>query len=153
MDSSPAPQSAYQRDSTSVLNELAVDLQRGLTSSEVSARLAQHGRNELQAEPLVSAWRKFFAQFEDVLVLLLLVATAISLGLWYFERESPLPYEAIAIFAVVLFNALMGFFQEARAESAVASLKQLTAARAHVLRDGQRQSVDSRELGPGDIRV
>ena len=63
------------------------------------------------------AWRKFLAQFEDVLVILLLIATAISAALWLYERESALPYEAMAILAVVLLNAIMGYIQESRAES------------------------------------
>src|SRR5215510_6309973 len=90
----------------------------GLTQSEARDRLRQYGPNELTAERPLPAWRKFLAQFQDVLVILLLVATAISLGLWFYERELSLPYEAIAIFAVVLLNAVMGFVQESRAESA-----------------------------------
>ena len=70
------------------------------------------------------AWKKFFAQFKDVLVILLLIATVISALLWLIERESELPYEAIAIFAVVLLNAIMGYLHESRAESAVAALRQ-----------------------------
>ena len=64
-----------------------------------------------------------------MLVILLLVATVISAGLWLYERESSLPYEAIAICAVVLLNAVMGYVQEARAESAVAALRQMAARR------------------------
>ena len=82
-----------------------------------------YGRNELAAEPPVPRWRRFLAQFEDVLVILLLVATAISLALWFVERDAALPYEAIAIFAVVLLNATIGYLQEARAEAAVAALR------------------------------
>ena len=97
------------------------------------------------------AWRKFLAQFQDVLVILLLVATAISAGLWLYERESALPYEAIAIFAVVLLNAVMGYVQESRAEAAVAALRQMSAAHANVIRDGERQSIPAAEIVPGDL--
>src|SRR5690606_17349393 len=62
-----------------------------------------------------------------------------------------LPYEAIAIFAVVLLNAILGYVQQARAERAVAALKQMSAARANVVRDGERRSVPAAELVPGDI--
>ena len=94
---------------------------------------------------------KFLAQFQDVLVILLLVATVISLGLWLYERESALPYEAIAIFTVVLLNAILGYIQEARAESAIAALRQMSAAHAHVIRDATRQSIPATEVVPGDL--
>ena len=97
------------------------------------------------------AWRKFLAQFHDVLVILLLIATGISAGLWLYERESALPYEAMAIFAVVLLNAVMGYMQESRAEQAVAALRQMSAAHANVIRDGARQSIPATEVVPGDI--
>ncbi len=96
-------------------------------------------------------WRKFLAQFRDALVILLLVAAAVSLALWLFERDSALPYEAIAILAVVLLNALMGFVQQARAEEALAALRGMTAARAAVVRDGARRSIAAAELVAGDV--
>ena len=79
-------------------------------------------------------------QFKGVLVILLLVATAISAGLWLYERELSLPYEAITIFAVVLLNAVMGYLQESRAESAVAALREMAAAQADVTRDGEQRA-------------
>jgi Ca2+-transporting ATPase len=66
------------------------------------------------------------------LVILLLIATAISAALWLYEGESALPYEAVAIFAVVLLNAVIGYIQESRAEQAVAALRQMSAAHANV---------------------
>jgi P-type Ca2+ transporter type 2C len=138
------------------VDELLVALQSprtGLTQAEAQDRLKRYGRNELTAERPVPGWRKFLAQFQDVLVILLLVATAISLGLWFYERESALPYEAIAIFAVVLLNAVMGYIQESRAESAVAALRQMAAAQAHVIRDAERRSIAASEVVPGDIIV
>lgn len=71
--------------------------------------------------------------------------------LWLAERESALPYEAIAILAVVLLNAVMGYIQESRAESAVAVLRQMAAAHAYVMCDGERLSVPSGEVVPGDL--
>lgn len=85
-----------------MLTALSTDARHGLSEDEAQARLTTYGKNELTAEKPLPWWRKFLAQFQDVLVILLLVATAISAGLWLYERESALPYQAIAIFAVVL---------------------------------------------------
>ncbi len=141
----------YQQAVQEVLAAFGTDAQRGLTEDEARLRLARYGRNELMADAPVPAWRKFLAQFEDALVILLLVATALSAGLWLYERDSPLPYEAIAICAVVLLNAVMGYVQESRADSAVAALRQMTAAHAHVMRDGESRTVPASDLVPGDI--
>jgi Ca2+-transporting ATPase len=141
----------YRASADQVLADLRVDPQTGLTHAEAQQRLAKFGPNELTASRPVPAWRKFLAQFEDALVILLLVATAISATLWWIERDAALPYEALAILAVVLLNAVLGFIQQARAEQAVAALKQMSAAHANVLRDGARCSVAATDLVPGDI--
>src|SRR5687767_14689268 len=149
-DSSAAP---YRQRVEEVLAALRTDARLGLSEAEARARLGRHGRNELTAEEPVPAWRKFLAQFQDVLVILLLVATLISAALWLYERELALPYEAIAIFAVVLFNAIMGYIQQSRAEEAVAALRQMSAAHANVIRDGERQSISAADVVPGDLML
>ena len=143
--------SAYQQPVDKVLAALDTDARDGLSAGEARARLVKYGKNELEAEKPVPAWRKFLAQFQDVLVILLLIATAISAGLWLYERESALPYEAMAIAAVVLLNAIMGYMQQSRAEQAVAALRQMSAAHANVMRDGARQSIPATDVVPGDI--
>ena len=145
--------SAYRQPASELVAALAVDPRTGLSAAEAAARLDHHGRNELASERPRPAWRKFLAQFQDVLVVLLLVATAISAGLWVYERETALPYEALAIFAVVLLNAILGYVQEARAASAVAALRKMAAAHAHAIRDGERQEVPATDIVPGDIVV
>ena len=147
----PAP--AHSVSGEEVLAALASDAGRGLTQAEACARLARFGANVLTAEKPVPAWRKLLAQFQDVLVVLLLIATAISAVLWFVERDAAWPYEAIAIFAVVLLNAVMGYVQQARAEKAVAALKEMSAAQAKVIRDSERQNVATTDLVPGDIVV
>jgi len=142
---------AYQQTADAVVAAIGADAHRGLSTQDARSRLEQYGANELKAEHVVPAWRKFLAQFQDVLVILLLIATAISAGLWLYERDSALPYEAIAISAVVLLNAVMGYVQESRAESAVAALRQMAAAHAHVIRDGEQRSIPATEVVPGDI--
>ncbi len=134
-----------------VLTAQATDAQLGLGAEEARARLERYGRNELEAERPTPIWRKFLEQFNDVLVILLLIATAVSASLWLLERDAALPYEAIAIFAVVLLNAVMGYVQQARAEHAVAALREMSAAKAKVVRGGVRQSIPAAEVVPGDI--
>ncbi len=150
-DESPGRSRAYQQSIDEVAAALTTDIHRGLDEGEARSRLDRFGPNELPAEPPVPAWRRFLAQFKDVLVVLLLVATAISLVLWIFEPEEALPYEALAIFAVVLLNATMGYIQEARAEAAVAALRQMSAATATVVRGGERREVAAAEIVPGDL--
>ena len=144
---------AYRHSAAAVVAALAIDPRAGLSAAEARARLERHGKNELASERPPPAWRRFLAQFQDVLVILLLIATAISAGLWVYERDSSLPYEALAIFAVVLLNAILGHVQEARAASAVAALRKMAAAHAHVIRDGERQDVDATDVVAGDIIV
>ncbi len=141
----------YRISADEAVAAVGSDARLGLSESEARARLERHGKNELAAETPVPGWKKFLAQFADPLVILLLVATAISAGLWLLERESALPYEAIAILAVVLLNALMGHIQESRAEQAVAALRRMSAAHASVVRGGVRQSIAAAEVVPGDI--
>jgi Ca2+-transporting ATPase len=143
----------YRQSIDEVVKALGTSVQRGLSDVEAQTRLARHGRNELVAEKPLPAWRRFFAQFQDVLVILLLAATAISAGLWAYERDAALPYEAIAILAVVLLNATMGYVQESRAEAAVAALRALSAADATAIRDGERRSLPATSIVPGDIIV
>jgi len=147
----PLAPHAHGRAVDAVAAEQGVDPLRGLVETEARARLRQYGRNELEAEKPVPAWRRFLAQFQDVLVILLLVAAAVSAGLWVYERDASLPYEALAILAVVLLNATLGYVQESRAEAAVAALRSMSAAEATVLRSGERRRVPAAELVPGDV--
>ena len=140
----------YQQTIDEVLAQFKSSRQ-GLNEAEARARLERNGPNRLAGRPPVPAWRKFLAQFQDVLVILLLLATAISLALWLYDRHSTLPYESLAIFAVVLLNAVMGYVQEARAESAVAALRQMAAAQSNVIRDGERRSIVATEIVSGDV--
>ena len=142
---------AYRWPVADITAALETDGVRGLTTEEARLRLERFGPNELASEPPPPAWRRFLAQFQDVLVILLLIATLISAALWAIERDTPLPYEAIAIFAVVLLNATMGYVQESRAEAAVAALRAMSAADATVLRDGERHSIPASEIVPGDV--
>ena len=150
-ESPPDLSTAYRSAAAEIVAILETDAQHGLTAEAARLRLQRYGPNELASEQSTPAWRRFLAQFQDVLVILLLIATAISAGLWAIEPDGPLPYEAIAILAVVLLNAVMGFLQESRAEAAVAALRAMSAAAATVIRDGERRPISASEIVPGDV--
>jgi Ca2+-transporting ATPase len=116
----------------------------GLTASEAARRLVETGPNELRAAPHGSAWALLAAQFKNVLILILLVATALSALLGH-------AVEAVAITVVVLFAVLLGFVQEYRAERALEALAKMAAPRARVLRDGVEVVLPAREVVPGDL--
>jgi len=141
----------HRHTAEDVVASLGTDARNGLTAQDARKRLGEYGPNALAAESPTPAWKKFLAQFANVLVALLLAAALVSAGLWFAERDSALPFEAMAIFAIVILNAILGYIQEARAEQAVAALQQMSAAHANVLRDGKRQSVLATEIVPGDI--
>jgi Ca2+-transporting ATPase len=141
----------YRRTAAEVVASLGSDVARGLSSEDARSRLATHGRNELPAAPAAPAWRRFLAQFRDVLTILLVVATVVSLVAWVIERETSVPYEALTIIAILLGNAGLGFAQESRAEQAVAALRAMAAPNARVLRDGAQATVPAAELVPGDV--
>lgn len=141
----------YRLTFNEVVSHLGSNIQTGLSSAEAKARVERVGHNELTAARKVPGWRKFLAQFKDKLVALLLIATAISAGLWLYEKDSPLPYEAIAIFGVVLLNAVLGYVQNARAEAAVAALGKMAADKAIVVRGGEQVEVSAADLVPGDL--
>jgi Ca2+-transporting ATPase len=115
-----------------------------LNSAEAARRLEQHGPNELQAAIAVSPWSILLEQFKNVLIVILLIAVALSAFLGH-------GIEAIAIGVIVLFAVLLGFVQEFRAEQAIHALRQMAAPLATVVRDGQETSVPASELVPGDV--
>src|SRR5690606_7942006 len=147
------PQSPHQTEVAEVVAALNTDLETGLSSASAAERLQQYGRNELQTAKTTPAWKRFLAQFTDVLVIMLLIAAAISASVWLIERDSPLPYEALAIFAVVIVNAMLGYYQVSKAESAVAALRKVAVAHAIVIGDGKRIDLPAEEVVPGDIMV
>ena len=116
----------------------------GLASVEAARRLARQGPNELQAVQRTRAWSVLASQFRNVLIVILLVAAALSALLGH-------GVEAVAIAVIVAFAVILGFVQEYRAERALAALRELAAPLATVLRDGEETEVPARELVGGDV--
>lgn len=130
---------------------LQTDLASGLTAQKAARRLARDGVNTLRALPPVSPWRRALDQLQDPLVYLLLVAAAVALAAWVVEGREGWPMDAIVIAVVVVLNAVLGWVQEAKAQSAVAALAHLTQASASVLRDGLLLRIPSAALVLGDV--
>jgi len=143
----------WRLEANEVVRSLNSDAVQGLPEAEVQRRLAQHGPNALAARAPEPAWRKLLAQFRDPLVYLLLGAVAVSLAAWWFEGAHGLPFEALVVAGIVLANALLGYFEEAKAEQAVAALQRMSEATASVLRAGTQQRVPAAAVVPGDILI
>jgi len=127
-----------------ILHQLATPPETGLASEEAAKRLQSYGPNELEEAAGITFWQMLLDQFNNFVVILLIIAAVISAILG--DRV-----EAAAILAIVILNATLGVVQERRAEQALAALKKLATPEAQVVRDGQRQSVSSTKLVPGDI--
>jgi Ca2+-transporting ATPase len=129
----------------------ATDFERGLSSHEAAARLTRDGPNEIAAAPPTPWWVRLGRQFTDPLVILLLIAIVISLLAWWSEGAGETPLDAIVIAAIVVLNAGIGYWQEAKAIEAVAALQRLSATHASVLRDGRVARIPTTELVVGDV--
>lgn len=138
-----------------VIEELRSDPATGLTSEAASQRLKEYGENRLQEKPPLTFMQRFFRQMKDAMVIILLIAAAISLALCCYDQfvnQKPGDWiEPIVIIAIVLLNAVLGVIQESKAEAALAALKNLSAPQARVRRNGELTTLPAYELVPGDI--
>ena len=127
-----------------VIDRLASDATRGLAATDAAQRLAVHGPNRLAEKPPRPTWLKFLDQFKSLLVIILLGAAVLAGAIGDLK-------DAVVIGIVVLLNASLGFFQEHRAEAALAALKNMLAPTARVRRNGKVQLIEAVDLVPGDI--
>jgi len=133
-----------------VLKELGSDAEKGLSSAESSARLLKYGHNKTVEKAGKSLFEKFLGQFKDFMVIILLIAAAVSAATTMISGEHDW-LEPLVIIAIVILNAALGVIQESKAETALEALKTLSAPHAKVKRDGQVQTIDAADLVPGDI--
>lgn len=145
------PAEFHQLSADQAVAELRSNAERGLSEGEAQRRLQQYGPNQLLQQTPTPAWRRFLAQMQDTLVILLLIAAVISAIVWHVERDHALPYDSIVILSIVLLNAVLGFVQEERAEQALAALREMSAPEAKVIRDGVQRKIPAREVVPGDL--
>jgi len=145
--------SFYSKSVEDVLKELATN-KTGLTSSEAEIRLSKYGENKLTAKNKISALGIFIEQFKNTLTLILLASTLLILFIYFFgDHDQSDLIEAGLIFGIVILIAVLGFFQEYKAEKAVESLKKLLAFNAKVKRDGRTSEIDVTKLVAGDIVI
>ena len=140
----------YLESKDEVLGELSSDEESGLTAAEASSRLSQYGPNELEKEEKTPLWKRFFEQMADPMVIMLIVAAAISAITGTIQGESEWA-DVIIIMAVVIINSVLGVVQEAKSEQALEALQQMSAAQSKVIRDGKLTHLPSADLVPGDI--
>jgi Ca2+-transporting ATPase len=133
------------------LRELDSDRFGGLSTAQVKERLQTYGPNELQESNLRARWQILLDQFTNIM-LLMLIGVAVVSG-WLDLAKARFPKDAIAIFAIVILNGVLGYLQESRAEQALAALKRMTPLRVRVIRNGQEAEVEAPELVPGDIML
>ena len=134
-----------------IVAKLQTDSERGLSEAEARERLKRYGPNKLRQQEGPPAWQRFLHQFQDTLVILLMVAAVVSFVVWYLERDEAFPYDSVVILSIVLLNAILGFTQEERAEAALAALRRMSAPEAKVIRDGQERRIPADQVVPGDL--
>ena len=134
------------------VKQLGTDIGRGLTSSQVRERKNKYGENVLTEKKKAGVIAKFFMQFKDFMVLLLLVAAGISFGVAVLSEEGDIA-DPIMILLIVIINAVIGTLQECRAEKAIDALKKMSAPSVTVIRDGEYSKIPSAQLVPGDMVV
>ena len=141
----------YTQSVDEVLHDLGVGAD-GLTTAQAKERLETYGPNKLKEAPKPTLLQRFLAQLKDPMLIILLIAAGVSALTGMLANENEWA-EVIIILAVVLLNAILGVFQESKAEAAIEALQTMTAATCKVLRDGKLVVLHSDELVPGDVVV
>lgn len=141
----------YSSPLSEVLTKTATDPKLGLSQNEVTERLQKYGENRLREKKKQSNLSRFIGQFKDVMIIILLIAAAVSFGVVVFEKNWGELFEPILILVIVVLNAVMGVYQEGKAEKALDALKNMSAPHARVIRDDKESIVDASNLVVGDI--
>ncbi len=133
-----------------VLRKFKTDRREGLTKEEVTQRQAKYGKNQLKDKPKESILLKFVKQFNDFMIIILIMASVVSAVISSIQGENDY-IDSIIIIAIVVLNAFMGVIQEAKAEKSIEALQEMTPPKAKVIRDRLTQEINANEVVPGDI--
>ncbi|MBR4495011.1 MAG: cation-translocating P-type ATPase [Clostridiales bacterium] len=143
---------SFSRSSEEVIRELKTDSAVGLTKQEAADRLAKNGPNSLGEEKKVPLWKRFLAQFADAMVVILIAAAILSAFMAVKNNEGIEGWiDVFVILAIVILNAILGVYQEGKADQALAALKKMSSPQTKVVRDGEVVMVDSESVVEGDI--
>ena len=134
------------------LRKLGTNEKQGLTDEEIKERQQKYGKNKLQEKKKESVLIKFIKQFNDFMIIILIIASIISAVISKMKGENDY-VDSIIIIGIVVFNALMGVIQEAKAEKSIEALKQMTPQLAKVIRNGKYMEINAEELVKGDIII
>ncbi len=141
----------YSQNNEELLKDLATDKQIGLTSEEVTSRQSKYGANKLREKKKKTTLQRFLDQFKDAMILILIAAAIVSFVVVILEQNWGELFEPALILLIVILNAIMGVYQEGKAEKALDALKNMSAPHARVIRDGEEKVIDAADLVPGDI--
>lgn len=142
----------YTKELNQIFNELGVDLNYGLQQQEVVRRIEKYGDNNLKEKKKESLFIRFVKQFNDFMIITLIIAAIISAAIAKITGNGDY-IDSIIIIVIVIFNALMGLIQEAKAEKSLEALKKMSAPSAKVKRDGKIQEIEASKVVPGDIVI
>ncbi len=141
----------YQKPISELLAHLDSDRANGLNSQVISDRQNQYGLNKLREKKKKTTLQRFADQFKDAMILILIAAAIVSFVVVCVEKNWGELFEPGLILLIVILNAVMGVYQEGKAEKALDALKNMSAPHARVIRDGKEQIIDAAQLVPGDI--
>lgn len=141
----------YTKKVNDVLSEFSTDQNSGLSLQEAKKRLEEYGENKLSEKKRKSTLTRFLDQFKDVMILILIAAAIVSFTVVCVEKNWSELFDPALILIIVILNAIMGVYQEGKAEKALDALKNMSAPHARVIRDGKENIIDAKNLVPGDI--
>ena len=135
-----------------VIRELKTDKKEGLNYEEVKLRQVKYGKNKLKDKPKESILTKFIKQFNDFMIIILIIASIVSAGISFFQHENDY-IDSVIIIAIVVLNAIMGVIQEEKAQKAIEALNKMTPPKAKVIRENKISEINAEELVPGDLII
>ena len=135
-----------------VLQKLKTDKRGGLAKQEVENRQKKKKKNKLKEKPKETIFMRFIKQFNDFMIIILIIASIISAGVSYMQGENDY-IDSIIIIAIVVLNAIMGVIQETKAEKSIEALQKMTPRKSKVIREGKTEEINAEDLVPGDIVI